>query len=65
MGICCVAQGTLTGDLYQPREVGWGGSWEGISKGRGYMYIYGDLRRRQWHPTPVLLPENPMDGGAW
>ena len=23
------------------------------------------LRRRQWHPTPVLLPENPMDGGAW
>ena len=22
-------------------------------------------RRRQWHPTPVLLPENPMDGGAW
>ena len=22
-------------------------------------------RRRQWHPTPVLLPGNPMDGGAW
>ena len=22
-------------------------------------------RRRQWHPTPVLLPKNPMDGGAW
>ena len=21
--------------------------------------------RRQWHPTPVLLPGNPMDGGAW
>ena len=21
--------------------------------------------RRQWQPTPVLLPENPMDGGAW
>ena len=21
--------------------------------------------RRQWHPTPVFLPENPMDGGAW
>ena len=18
-----------------------------------------------WHPTPILLPENPMDGGAW
>ena len=24
-----------------------------------------DGRRRQWHPTPVLLPGNPMDGGAW
>ena len=22
-------------------------------------------RRRQWHPTPVLLPGNLMDGGAW
>ena len=22
-------------------------------------------QRRQWHPTPVLLPENPRDGGAW
>ena len=29
-----------------------------------YMRIGLD-RRRQWHPTPVLLPENPMDGGAW
>ena len=24
-----------------------------------------ERRRRQWHPTPVLLPENPMDGEAW
>ena len=23
------------------------------------------MRRRQWHPTPVLLLENPKDGGAW
>ena len=22
-------------------------------------------QRRQWHPTPVLLPESPMDRGAW
>ena len=22
-------------------------------------------RRRQWHPTPVLLPGKPLDGGAW
>ena len=23
------------------------------------------FRRRQWQPTPVLLPEKPMDGRAW
>ena len=23
------------------------------------------LWRRQWHPTPVLLPGKSMDGGAW
>ena len=27
--------------LYQPRGVGWGGSWEGGSKGKGYTYVYG------------------------
>ena len=27
--------------------------------------IYLCVKRRQGHPTPVLLPENPMDGGAW
>ena len=27
--------------LYQPRGVGWGGRWEGVSKRRGYMYTYG------------------------
>ena len=26
--------------LYQPGGVGWGGSWEGGTKGRGYMYTY-------------------------
>ena len=30
-----------TGALYQPRVVGWRGCWEGASRGRGYMYIYG------------------------
>ena len=24
--------------LYQPRDVGWRGKWEGVSKGIGYMY---------------------------
>ena len=28
---------------------------------KGYILF----RRRQWHPTPVLLPENPIYGGAW
>ena len=31
----------LTGALYQPRMVGWGGKWEGGSKRRRYMYTYG------------------------
>ena len=41
MGICCMAQETQTGALYQPRLVGWEGRWEGGSKGSGYMYTYG------------------------
>ena len=41
MGICCVAQETQTGPLCQSRGMGWGRRWEGGSKGRGYMYIYG------------------------
>ena len=39
--ICCMSQGTRTGALHQPKGVGWGGRWEGGSKGRGYMYTYG------------------------
>ena len=23
------------------------------------------MGRRQWHPTPVLVPGESMDGGAW
>ena len=33
--------GAQIGALYQPRGVRWGERWEGGSKGRGYMYIYG------------------------
>ena len=29
-----MAQETQTGALNQPREVGWGGRWEGVSKRR-------------------------------
>ena len=37
MGICCMSQETQTGALYQPRGVGWGGSFkrEGI-----YVYLW-------------------------
>ena len=24
-----------------------------------------DPWRRKWQPTPIFLPENPTDGGAW
>ena len=41
MAICCMAQETQIGALYQPRGVGRGGRWERGSKGRGYMYTYG------------------------
>ena len=37
-----MVQETQTGALYQPRGVGWGGRWEGVSKGRGKQKI---LRR--------------------
>ena len=46
MGTCCMAQETQTGALYQPSGVGWGGRWEGGSKGRGYMYTYGRFMLR-------------------
>ena len=36
-----MAQETQTGALYQTRGVGCGGKWEGVSKGKGYMYAYG------------------------
>ena len=36
-----LVQEKRTGILYQPRGMGWGGRWEGGSKGRGYMYTYG------------------------
>ena len=41
MGLSCMAQETQTGALYPPRRVGKEGRWEGVSKGRGYMYTYG------------------------
>ena len=48
-----MAQETQTGALYQPRGVGWGGRWEGGSKGRGYMSAYES--RDITLPTKVCL----------
>ena len=33
MGICCMAQETQTGVLYQSRGVGWGGDKREVQKG--------------------------------
>ena len=43
VGICCMTQGAQTGALRHPRGVGWGGWWEGNSRGRGHMYTYNKL----------------------
>ena len=40
-GVCCMPQETQTGVLHQPRGVGWGGRWEGVSKGMTYMDTHG------------------------
>ena len=34
-------------------------------KEKDKYHILTHIWRRQWHPTPVLLPGNPRDGGAW
>ena len=41
MGICCLAQGSETGDLCYHEE--WDGEWDRreVQKGGWYMYAYG------------------------
>ena len=58
MGICCKAQETQTEILYQPRGMGWGGRWEGGSKGRGYMYTDGWLMLRIDRKTTKFCKKN-------
>ena len=37
-----------------------------LALGLSYVaFIMMRYRRRQWHPTPVLLPGKSMDRGAW
>ena len=40
-----------TGPLYQPRGVGWGGRWEGGSKGRGYYVHLWLIHVAVWQKT--------------
>ena len=58
MGFFYMSQGTQTGALYQPTVVGWGGRWEGGSKGRVYMYTYSwfmlRFDRKQWNSVKQL-----------
>ena len=39
-GNCWMAQETQTGALHQPRGIGWGGRWEGGSRGRRHVYLW-------------------------
>ena len=43
MGICCMAQKTQTGALYQPRGLGWGGRWEVQEGGDICTSIHADV----------------------
>ena len=53
-----MSQETQTGALYQPSGVGWGGRWDGGSKGRGYMYTYGRLMLRLDRKAIILQLKN-------
>ena len=39
--------------------------WHQQLNGHEFDQTPGENRRKQWHPTPVLLPGKSMDGGAW
>ena len=63
-GICCMAQETL----YQPTRVGCRGRrWEGVSKGRGYMYAVAAAKSLQscptlWDSIDCSPPGSPVPG---
>ena len=49
----------------RPRHWGRQGHYHGYSKAQNLTGCIVGVRRRQWHPTLVLLPRKSMDGGAW
>ena len=38
LGICCLTQVAQLSTPWQPRGMGWGGTWEAGSRGRRHMY---------------------------
>ena len=56
-----MSQETQTGTLYHPRGVEWGGRWEGVSKGRGYMYAAA-AAAKLLQSCPTLC--DPIDGSS-
>ena len=55
---------TVKIDILGISELKWTGMGE-FNSDNHYIYYCGQERRRQWHPTPVLLPGKSMDKGAW
>ena len=51
-----MTQETQTGALYQPRGMGWGGKWEGGSKGRGYTYQFSTVQFIRCHVRLFATP---------
>ena len=37
----------------------------GDVRDQGLSLSQEDPLEKVWHPTPIFLPENPMDRGAW
>ena len=60
-----MSQETQIGALYQPRRAGWGGCWEGGSKGRGYMYTYGWFEIGRAHVWTPVTGRAPSANEAW
>ena len=51
-------------DILGISKLKWTGMGE-FNSDNHYIYYCGQEQRRQWHPTPVLLPGKSMDKGAW
>ena len=53
-----MSQETQTVALYQPRAVGWGGKWEGSSRGRGLTHVEVWQQKTKLHKAIILQLKN-------